>query len=95
MGPQGPAGNDGEQGGLGPKGDDGLSAYEVYLDTTSDSPPMTAQEWLESLIGAGGANANQISYSNTESGLTATNTQTAIDEIVDLIGDVESLLSGI
>jgi hypothetical protein len=39
--------------------------------------------------------SNSIPYDNTTSGLTATNTQDAIDEIVSTIGDVESLLSNI
>lgn len=41
------------------------------------------------------SHSNSISYDNTTSGLTATNTQDAIDEIVNTIGDIESLLSNI
>ena len=42
------------------------------------------------------SNRSKVSvYDNTTSGLTATNTQDAIDEIVSTIGDVESLLSNI
>lgn len=43
--PPGEAGQDGE---------DGKSAYEIYAETTSDSPVKTVQEWLDSLQGADG-----------------------------------------
>lgn len=33
----------------------GASAYQVYLDNTSDEPPMTVAQWLDSLRGADGA----------------------------------------
>jgi len=43
--PSGPAGQDGE---------DGKSAYEIYAETTSNSPIKTVQEWLGSLQGSDG-----------------------------------------
>lgn len=35
----------------GPQGIQGKSAYQSYLDTTTDNPPMTESEWVESLKG--------------------------------------------
>lgn len=35
----------------GPVGPTGKSAYQSYLDTTTDNPPMTEAEWVESLKG--------------------------------------------
>lgn len=35
----------------GPVGQVGKSAYQSYLDTTTDNPPMTEVEWVESLNG--------------------------------------------
>ena len=39
--------------------------------------------------------AEDVSYDNTSSGLAATDVQDAIDEIIDMIGDVESLLAAL
>jgi hypothetical protein len=47
-GPQGPAGENGAPGA------DGKSAYEVYVETTSDDPVKTEAEWLAGLKGADG-----------------------------------------
>ena len=44
-------------------------------------------------ISGGGSDADDISYDNTTSGLTATTVQDAVDEIVSEIGDVETALS--
>ena len=38
----------------GPTGEVGLSAYQSYLNTTEDFPPMTEVQWLESLKGTDG-----------------------------------------
>lgn len=35
----------------GPQGIQGKSAYQSYVDTTTDNPPMTEPEWVESLKG--------------------------------------------
>lgn len=35
----------------GPVGPQGKSSYQSYLDTTTDNPPMTEEEWVESLKG--------------------------------------------
>lgn len=35
----------------GPVGPQGKSAYQSYLDTTTDNPPKTEEEWVESLKG--------------------------------------------
>ena len=40
-------------------------------------------------------NAEDVSYDNTSSGLAATDVQDAVDEIIDMIGDVESLLAAL
>jgi hypothetical protein len=37
------------------KGDNGKSAYQSYLDTTSDDPVLSEVEWLASLKGADGS----------------------------------------
>ena len=44
-GEKGDAGEQGLQGEQGLKGDAGKSAYQSYLDTTTDNPPMTEAEW--------------------------------------------------
>lgn len=36
---------------IGPQGIQGKSAYQSYVDTTTDNPPMTEPEWVESLKG--------------------------------------------
>jgi len=38
-----------------PAGEDGKSAYQSYLDTTTDVPPKTEAEWVASLKGEDGA----------------------------------------
>lgn len=47
-------GNDGATGQRGPKGDSGKSAYQSYLDTTTDDPVLSESEWIASLHGADG-----------------------------------------
>ncbi len=47
----------------GTDGTDGKSAYEVYLESTTDTPPLTESEWLESLVGEDGADGNLCSIS--------------------------------
>lgn len=44
-GDKGDQGEAGIQGAQGDKGDDGKSAYQSYLDTTTDNPPMTEAQW--------------------------------------------------
>lgn len=36
------------------KGNDGKSAYQSYLDTTTDNPPLSENAWIESLHGEDG-----------------------------------------
>ena len=56
-GPQGIKGNEGDEGVKGQKGlegeigSDGDSAYDIYLDTTTDDPKLNNTQWLESLKG--------------------------------------------
>ena len=54
QGVQGIQGERGEQGIRGEQGEDGKSAYQSYLDTTTDNPPMSEAAW-----------ANQIGNINT------------------------------
>ena len=49
------------------RGATGLSAYELYLATTTDSPKMTLPEWLASFKGETGDSAYQ-SYVKTHTG---------------------------
>lgn len=43
------------------KGNDGLSAYEVYRNNTSDNPKKNVSQWLASLIGNPGRGIESIS----------------------------------
>lgn len=50
------------------RGATGLSAYELYLATTSDSPKMSLAEWLASFKGETGDSAYQSYVKTTTSG---------------------------
>ena len=68
----------------------GLRYYNSELDYYDD----TNEEWVEIQTGGGGASsAEDVSYDNTDSGLTASNVQDAIDELADgsSSGDYEDL----
>lgn len=70
-----------------------VTADEVVLPSTSTAyPGDTVTEAIEHLYEGqeGGKAAENVSYSNTESGLTATNVQDAIDEVKErtIIADV-------
>lgn len=59
---------------------------EAYCLSNSKTYKLNSQgNWIEQTTGGGGgaSSANQVSYDNTDSGLTATNVQDAIDEIHD------------
>lgn len=74
---------------LGNLSEPGMSFIEYAVLMYNDAAPGT---WTIHPF----SNRSKVSvYDNTTSGLTATNTQDAIDEIVSTIGDVESLLSNI
>lgn len=45
----------------GPKGDNGKSAYQSYLDTTSDNPVLSEEEWASSR-----SKVTEITYGTTE-----------------------------
>lgn len=45
----------------GPKGDNGKSAYQSYLDTTSDNPVLSEEEWASSR-----SKITEITYGTTE-----------------------------
>lgn len=86
-GDKGDKGDTGAQGIQGEKGERGLqgeSAYEVAVD---EGFIGTEEEWLASLKGdkgdpgSWGGTADDVEYDNTTSGLTATDVQTALDEI--------------
>lgn len=56
----------------------------------------TAQKWKNGAGGGGGGtSANQVSYTNTTSGLSATNVQDAIDEVDGRLDTAESKLSSV
>lgn len=63
--------------------------YGSRADIISDSSKYiwNGSQWVRQTTGGGGggaSSADQVSYDNTDSGLTATNVQDAIDEIKDL-----------
>lgn len=66
QGEQGPQGEQGIQGERGPQGTDGkdgtdgLSAYELYVQYTTDDPVLSEKEWLDSLKEPGGTNGIEI-----------------------------------
>lgn len=47
------------------------------------------------VTGGGAPSADAVSYDNSESGLTADDVQTAIDELVEICGDVEATINAI
>ena len=51
QGEQGIQGDRGIQGVKGDNGDQGKSAYQSYLETTTDTPKLTEQQWADSLKG--------------------------------------------
>ena len=56
QGPQGIQGEKGDTGDTGPQGSAGKSAYQSYVDTTSDNPVLTEVQWIASLHGQDGVN---------------------------------------
>ena len=76
--------------------DDNIAKLEkaIQAGDVSANPSGTAEETLLSTIGIDGKkyelgpSAENTSYDNTDSGLTATDTQGAIDEVVTLIPEV-------
>ncbi|MEK9987873.1 MAG: hypothetical protein VW601_05295, partial [Aquiluna sp.] len=48
----------------GQNGEDGKSAYEIYAETTTDSPVLTVQEWLDSLQGEDGKDSMEVWLEN-------------------------------
>ena len=67
----------------GPPGPAGDSAYDSYVATTADDPVLSEAAWIESLGGGGASTADAVSYDPTASGLTATDVQSAIDEVAE------------
>lgn len=63
-------GPQGEQGIQGLTGQDGKSAYDIYVETTSDNPVKTQAEWLESLVGSVGKSAYELYLTTVEQGET-------------------------
>lgn len=64
------------------KGSAGKSAYQSYLDTTTDNPKKSESEWVASLKGASGVTMQEVkdyvggifSYDSTTKTLTITTT---------------------
>lgn len=52
-------------------------------------------KWENQAIPTPTVDADDVSYDNTSSGLVATDVQDAVDEIIDMIGDVETLLAAL
>lgn len=78
--------------------DDNIAKLEkaIQASDVSANPSGTAEETLLSTIGIDGKkyelgpSAENTSYDNTDSELTATDTQAAIDEVVSMVGDIEA-----
>lgn len=70
----------------------GLS--DVTITSASNSQVLTYNNgtWENAAVAPA---ASSVTYSNTASGMIATNTQAAIDELASTLGDVESLLATI
>lgn len=64
-----------------------IRGSEAYCLSNSKTYKLNSQgQWVEQTNGSGGggaSSADQVSYDNTDSGLTATNVQDAIDELHD------------
>ena len=61
----------GPQGNPGTSGQDGKSAYQSYLDTTSDNPVLSESDWIASLHGTNGTNGiNGTNGTNGTDGVT-------------------------
>lgn len=72
---------------------------DVYISLPANGQVLTYDnsnsKWVNATIPTPSVDADDVSYNNTSSGLTATNVQDAVDEIVDMIGDVETLLAAL
>lgn len=66
---------------------------DVDLSTLSDDDIVTYDETAEKWINAGARTAADISYDNTDSGLTATDVQGAIDEVFQYVSDGKVLIA--
>ena len=83
--------------------DDNIAKLEkaIQASDVSANPSGTAEETLLSTIGIDGKkyelgpSAENTSYDNTDSGLTATDSQAAIDEVVGIAGGIATNLSGL
>lgn len=64
-GQDGHDGQDGQNGVDGQDGADGKSAYQSYLDTTTDSPKKTEAQWVASLKGEQGNNGFSVNETST------------------------------
>ena len=69
---------------------------DVNISLPSDGQALlynsTNNKWVNGDVAG---SASDIAYDNTGSGLTADDVQDAVDEIIDMIGDVESLLAAL
>lgn len=66
---------------------------DVDLSTLSEDDILTYDETTDKWVNAGARAAEDISYDNTDSGLTATNVQDAIDEVFQSVSDGKVLLA--
>ena len=66
LAPIGPKGDSGED------GKDGKSAYDLYLESTDDVPPLSLEEWLDANGGAAGADGKSAYELAVENGFVGT-----------------------
>lgn len=66
---------------------------DVDLGTLSEDDILTYDETVDKWVNAGARTAADISYDNTDSGLTAENVQDAIDEVFQSVSDGKELIA--
>ena len=77
-------------------GDDGKSAYQSYLDTTTDNPKKTEAQWVASLKGEqGDPSTADINLNGTVVTVTNNAGQSSSCDLSAILGDVNSVLDNI
>lgn len=66
---------------------------DVDLSTLNDDDILTYDETADKWINSGARTAEDIAYDNTDSGLTATDVQSAIDEVFQSVSDGKELIA--
>ena len=88
QGPQGEQGPKGDPGDTGPAGPQGKSSVYVGSEEPTDDSLVWIDTDGESSMPSGATAAISVSFDNSTSGLTATNVQSAIDELVTKINSL-------